>query len=370
MIRILTEGQKEFKAWAKDPEIIDRYLGQADKNGKRSGGWKDKINNLPKDNAEKQRLIKFADMDWCVKNITPKELVNAMNSFKTAEEKMMDTLNSGSKIIYEDENWRVRQILNYQAAKLVGATNKINDRPGKWCICGNYSGHESRGEYYFDSYLESNYSGYYHFMNKHPKNKLEDGAYMVCPKQGSDDADIWCQADYTIDSIPDLNVRINGMKFLGDAWIKDGVLLYARNSRNANLSEILEKVTKIKPLALSEYRGQTTIIIPENIEEVGKAFMLSDRGNSTLSQITWETTAPIPERAFGNCRYMRSIAIKADVESIADNAFAGCRSLTAFKVEGDFKNALEYYDRVLKPKGVELVTPEPPVDTGDDGFDF
>lgn len=36
----------------------------------------------------------------------------------------------------------------------------------KWCIAGNYPGHETKGQYYFDMYKNDRYADYYVYIDR------------------------------------------------------------------------------------------------------------------------------------------------------------------------------------------------------------
>lgn len=142
-IRLLEYNRSDFKKWANSDELVDRYLQmrnrlKAPEND--MGYW---VN--PKNGKSPQDLVDFLDN-------------YKSNSQKRTEAK------AGATNIYEDDNWMCFKIDTYDAAKFYGSGSK-------WCITGRYPGHESKGEYYFNSYLQNNYSGYYVVINKHPEDK-------------------------------------------------------------------------------------------------------------------------------------------------------------------------------------------------------
>lgn len=72
----------------------------------------------------------------------------------------------GAELIYEDNLWQVYRITTYNAAKHYG-------RHTKWCITGNYHGHEDDGKKYFNDYIRDYKldGGYYFYINKQDPSK-------------------------------------------------------------------------------------------------------------------------------------------------------------------------------------------------------
>ena len=109
---------------------------------------------------------------------------------KTRSQKAREA-SEGADLIFEDDNWLVYHITSYKAAAKYGSHTC-------WCITGRYQGHEDRGEYWFNHYLEDQYDGYYFFIKK----GNDEEKYCVCPRQDGDGYDIWDPKDDRPEYVP------------------------------------------------------------------------------------------------------------------------------------------------------------------------
>lgn len=104
----------------------------------------------------------------------------------------------GAILIYSDANWYVYHITNYEAMKKYG-------RNTKWCLAGNYNGHEQEGQYWFNFYKglvdatsDTSRVGteYYVFINKNDNKKW---CVLV---NGNRPREIWTEKDTRTLEIP------------------------------------------------------------------------------------------------------------------------------------------------------------------------
>ena len=65
----------------------------------------------------------------------------------------------GADVLYDDSDWIVLKINNYEAAKKYGAGSV-------WCITGRYHGHEDEGERWFNHYKDEFGWDYYFYIKK------------------------------------------------------------------------------------------------------------------------------------------------------------------------------------------------------------
>ena len=75
----------------------------------------------------------------------PDEVKNYIDNFKSNRDSVK-AAKEGATELYEDSDWVVYRITSYNAAKYYGKNTK-------WCISGNYNGHEDLGENYFNNYI-------------------------------------------------------------------------------------------------------------------------------------------------------------------------------------------------------------------------
>lgn len=127
--------------------------------------------------------------------------INAMST-KMDQAKVKDQAKAkeqeGATLIYSDDNWYVYHITNYEAMKKYG-------RNTKWCLAGNYNGHEQEGQYWFNFYKgltdateDSSRVGteYYVFINKKENKKW---CVLV---NGDRPREIWNETDSRTLEIP------------------------------------------------------------------------------------------------------------------------------------------------------------------------
>lgn len=148
----------------------------------------------------------------------PDEVKNYIDNFKSNRDSVKAAKEGATKL-YEDSKWVVYRITSYNAAKYYGKNTK-------WCISGNYPGHEGLGEKYFNNYIRD-YNldgGYYFYINKHNPNDK----YCVLKKQSGNIASIWNAKDTNIgDSLYWDDVDLPYVKEIGLNTAEQEDLLFA-----------------------------------------------------------------------------------------------------------------------------------------------
>ena len=127
----------------RDLEVLNDFLG--DDYYDRYLSIKNKISD-----PEYKDIYKLVKKD-------PDEVKDYIDNFKSSRDKRVASKEMGARKVYEDSNWVVYHITDYNAAKYYG-------RDTKWCISGNYDGLPN-GKYEFDKY--NAYSDIYFYINKH-----------------------------------------------------------------------------------------------------------------------------------------------------------------------------------------------------------
>lgn len=124
-------------------------------------------------------------------------------SIRDTQQQIMD---EGAAEVYRDSLWTVYKITTYKAAQKLG-------KGTKWCIAGNYQGHEERGEEYFYDYIndENLDGGYYFYLKSDGKTKYA----LLRAKDGAvhsiwNAADIKIEPQYILKEEPDFP-SINGI---------------------------------------------------------------------------------------------------------------------------------------------------------------
>lgn len=139
----------------KDLDDLKNYLGD-----KLFDDYMKIRDRIPKDQNEFKDFSKLKKMD-------KKDIQDFIDNFKSKSDKKKSDKTEGAEKLYEDSDWVVYKITSYPAAQLYGKNTK-------WCITGRYDGHESRGEDYFNDYIEDKNldGGYYFYISKKdPKEK-------------------------------------------------------------------------------------------------------------------------------------------------------------------------------------------------------
>jgi hypothetical protein len=148
----------------------------------------------------------------------PNEVKDYIDNFKSNRDSVKAAKEGATKL-YEDSDWVVYRITSYNSAKYYG-------KHTKWCISGNYPGHEGLGEKYFNNYIKD-YDldgGYYFYINKHNPNDK----YCVLKKQSGNIASIWNAKDTNIgDSLYWDDVDLPYVKEIGLNTAEQEDLLFA-----------------------------------------------------------------------------------------------------------------------------------------------
>lgn len=108
------------------------------------------------------------------------EVKDFIDSFQSKSAIKSSEKDDGAKLIYNADGWKVYRITTYKAAQIYG-------RNTKWCITGNYEGHEERGEEYFYDYIDDYHldDGYYFYI------KSNDEKYCLLRSKSGKVSSIW-----------------------------------------------------------------------------------------------------------------------------------------------------------------------------------
>lgn len=149
------------------------------------------------------------DLTWHTKNTTPSDMDTLLNQLQNRVARNGNgTSHNNIKKIYQDNRYRVIQVLDWQTAMNLGV-NAV------WCIGGRYgSGGSLRSEpvpkdakFYFEKYLnDGNYVAYLYVYDK--EYSSNEPLYCICPKP-NEEYDIWDRRDNIKESIPNLYITYN-----------------------------------------------------------------------------------------------------------------------------------------------------------------
>ena len=201
-------------------------------------------------------------------------------------------------------------ITTYEAAKQLGSNTT-------WCITGRYHNAESKGKYYFDTYINKyNLDGYYFIFDTLNKDHNDVAKYcagitkdgrMVFLYNGMQDHEISRKGipnippERRIELIPGIEI-----KFYDPFKIEDGVLIGVDSDMKYSASlTIPEGVRVIKRLAFMDFQV-VSINLPNTLEEIGSG-------------------------AFAQCKYLTSMVIPDSVNKIGQGIFLNCDNLKKVK---------------------------------------
>lgn len=124
-----------------------------------------------------------------LKNLDIGFIKKFVNSYKSVGDTVAKA-KEGADLIYSDSKWDVYKVRTYAASKYYG-------KDTRWCISGNYEGHESRGEFYFNDYISSKNldGGFYFYISKtNPREK-----YCLLQNKDGNVHSIWDARDNSLD---------------------------------------------------------------------------------------------------------------------------------------------------------------------------
>ena len=271
------------------------------------------------------------DITYHTKHTSKEEMLDILYRMdnQSYENEKGEINKSNYKKVYEDNNWRILEPLDWQTSMALGEGTT-------WCITGRYNTNgevkPSQAEKYFNEYLRSYYQTYYFVYDKKNGEK-----YCICPKTRGD-VDIWNEEDNLIDSEELLqSIGEEGVKSMGlditlpdenGFVIKNGVL----KEYEGNKKEIVipNGVEEIGNNVFDGYRSLQSVTIPGSVKKIGKdAFYNCD---SLQSVIISNGVEEIGDIAFGYCNSLRSIIIPDSVKKIGDGAFAYCYGLQSVTI--------------------------------------
>lgn len=139
--------------------------------------------------------------------------VNSYTSIRVSKDS--DKIHGATKL-YEDSDWIVYHITNYNAAKYYG-------RDTKWCLSGNYNGLEEVGWHEFEKYNSK--SDIYFYINKH---KSREKYAILKNRITGRVTDVYDSADYNLgNSAYYIDVELPYVKEVGFNTAEQEDLLFA-----------------------------------------------------------------------------------------------------------------------------------------------
>lgn len=298
MQRLLEYNRKDLRNWAGE-ELAAKFFDQRSK-------YPAPYNNL----------------DYWISKKTPQELETYMNTFKSKNQKDKEERMEGAEKIYDDGRWVVILCKTYDAMKHYG-------KGTRWCIAGNYPGHTTRGQEYFDSYKQSRYKDYYVYIDR--QGPEGNNKWCVCPLKSNptSECDIWNAPDNTVSSIPNAP-DVEGLPSVSALVINDGTLVKVKSIEDSNSLIIPNNVTAIGRKACFKLRA-VTIIIPESVTSIGSGAFASSR----LAKMNVPSSVTsIGNALWLNCDYIKSITLGEGITRLTKNLCAYCDELSIVVIKG------------------------------------
>lgn len=274
-------------------------------------------------------------------------LMNMHLTRSNSEQRKLDK--SGADLVYNKDGWKIYKINTYDAAKYYG-------KGTKWCISGNYPGHESKGEAYFNDYKNLGVKDYYFIIN--PENHKWCYLYananfpesVLWDEKDNGVSDIY---DDTVPNFPKGAIEVlpgikAHMKTTGDvadlirfAKENNGWLRVTNDIKNKlerlsdeGTNEVKKYITKVEIL------GEADIISTNLFKNFNLERVQIDDGIIAIEHSAFrdchslkfvrlpKTLKFIQEYAFANCESLENIKIPSTIKYIGDYAFFGCKDLT------------------------------------------
>ena len=267
------------------------------------------------------------DLDYWIKNKTPEDLKVFMDNYKSKNQKEKEERISGAEKIYSDSTWLVVHCTTYDAMKQYG-------RGTKWCIAGNYPGHEGRGQYYFDSYLNERYAGYYVYINRELDTK-----WCVCIlKENPKEADIWNAQDYTVEFITNAP-SIEGMPSIsGNLEVDDNGVLVMSDRMKRLIRQmdvvVLPEETKVIPKMAFAKVNVYKIKLNDGLQEIGRGAFA---GTSLSSIEIPDSVTKLGSHTFMQCDMLREASLGKGITELPAQLFAFDENLKIY-VEGNINS--------------------------------
>lgn len=253
----------------------------------------------------------YNNLDYWISKSTPQELETYMKNYVSKNQKRKEEM-AGAEKVYDDGRWLVVHCKTYDAMKYYG-------KGTKWCIAGNYPGHETRGQEYFNSYTQSRYLGYYVFIDR--KGKEGYDKWCVCPYQ--DDplrCDIWDAPDHTVDCIMDAPT-VKGLPDVSNMIIEGDTLVKVKKADD--VFAVPENIKRIGRKAMAELYSHQ-VYLPDGLEAIGSgAFAKSYFKDMEIPDSVTEVGTAL----FLMCENLNEVELGRGVSSLTKNMLAFCDNI-------------------------------------------
>ena len=357
---LLEYDRKDLKAFA-GTDLANRYLSlrpklQAPEND--LGYW-----------------IKKGNLKEFEKFITDWETGKIKSKTQDKKEKRLE----GAELVFNDKGWKTYFITTYQAAKQLGSGTT-------WCITGRYRGAESKGKYYFDSYIRSyNLNGGYYFifdtLNKDPKTGdylkycagvTQDGKLRFL-FNGMQDREISrtgipnIPEDRQVQPVPGVVIKFERLfETSGDTLVSfnESAIPKVADQLIINIPDGIKKLNNFSLKSFGLKHEIENLVFPSSIKTIGKgALSESNIGmvaipdsieeikdgaffSSGINSILINSPAPlrrIEKYTFAYCEDLKELRLPENIDYIDDLAFYGTdlNNITIFDANDYTKQRIE-----------------------------
>jgi hypothetical protein len=271
----------------KDQEVLNDFLG--DDYYDRYLSIKNKISD-----PEYKDIYKLIKKD-------PDEVKNYIDNFKS-NRNSIKAAKEGARKVYEDSDWIVYHITNYDAAKYYG-------RDTKWCLSGNYEGLEEVGQHEFKKYNSKN--NIYFYINKH---KAREKYAMLKNRYTDRITDVYDSADNNLgNSAYYINIELPYVEEIGYNTVSQLELYDA--IKEGDLDQVKDCFSK-DFVNMKDHRGVTLLMIAimRSFEDIAE-FLIKNGANVNAQNNAGAT--PLMYACFENNLNMVKLLVKygADVNA-------------------------------------------------------
>ena len=231
----------------------------------------------------------------------PDEVKDYIDNFKSNRESVK-AAKEGARKVYEDSDWIVYHITNYDAAKYYG-------RDTKWCLSGNYEGLEEVGQHEFEKYNSKN--NIYFYINKH---KAREKYAMLKNRYTDRITDVYDSADNNLgNSAYYINVELPYVEEVGYNTASQLELYDA--IKEGDLDQVKDCFSK-DFVNMKDHRGVTPLMIAimRSYEDIAE-FLIKNGANVNVQNNAGAT--PLMYACFENNLDMVKLLVKygADVNA-------------------------------------------------------
>lgn len=261
----------------------------------------------------------YNNLDYWISRSTPQDLEAYMNNYVSKNQKRKEEM-AGADKLYDDGRWLVVHCKTYDAMKYYG-------KGTKWCIAGNYPGHETRGQYYFDSYMQERYTGYYVYIDREGRSGYDK--WCVCPLQSNPlyECDIWDAPDRTVSSIIGAPA-VEGLPSVSNFVTSGDTLIKVKQADESfALPENIKHIGRKAMAGLSASHCQ----LHDHLESIGSGAFA--KSNFT-DMIIPDSVTDIGTALFLMCLDIKEVRLGKGINAFTKNLFAFCGDLKNVYVDG------------------------------------